>query len=237
MSDSQSGLSIMDYQLMKVTKAYDLTVEHYHQGLDPLSGVPVEIRNTAFFTSLAEGKEAHNSGNPEIAGYLDPQTGMRFLDAGCSANLFNYRLDHWASTYYGIDISPRLIAAMRNFAESEKMTIGGLCIAEVSRLPFAADVFDIAAMIGVLEYCTIDHVRKVLTELSRVMKPESRVVLDIPNSQHPFARDMAELEKFLERPIFLHSRERFEELLKPCFQLIKIDTSQVMTKYFLKTTQ
>jgi SAM-dependent methyltransferase len=226
----------MNRQLDTIKKAYDMTVEQYKKGINPLDNVPKEIKNSPFCQSLMmDGELLGSSAAPDIREYLVPKSGMRFLDVGCSANIANYRLDQWPSTYYGVDISPRLIEAMKNFVKREQISIGGLYMAEVTKLPFEANFFNIAAVIGVLEYCTPKYIGKTLLELSRVLKPESRVVLDIPNEDHPYVGDMARLEKYLGRPNFVHPRSEIEKLFTPLFLMEQIDDSRVMIKYFVRT--
>ena len=107
----------MDDQLEKIRKAYDLTVEQFRKGIDPMESVPDDIRNTDFFQSLDSASKL-NSSAIDIREFLSPEKGMKFLDAGCSANLANYNLGEWPSTYYGVDISPALIEAMKGYAET-----------------------------------------------------------------------------------------------------------------------
>ncbi len=225
----------MDRQLARVRKAYDLTVGQHKGKTDPLDDIPEELKNLPGYKSLMADRKVLGSGAPDIKEYLAPKPGMQFLDAGCSANIVNYTLDQWSSRYFGIDISPRLINAMKEFVSREQISIGGLYITDITRLPFDDSFFDIAAVIGLLEYCTLKYIRKALFELNRVMKPESRAVLDIPNQNHPHARDMSKLEKHLARPIFLHPRLRFEKLLMGLFSMKRIDDSRLMIKYFVRT--
>lgn len=224
----------MDRQIDRVRKAYDLTVELHKKGINPMDNIPEEIKNSPSYNYFLTGKSFLGSGALDIKEYLAPVDGMNFLDAGCSANIVNYHMDLWPSLYYGIDISPKLISAMQNYVNRQQITIGGLYVADVSNIPFDNDFFDIAAMIGVLEYCTLEYIRKALLELNRVLKPGSRVVLDIPNSSHLYAADMKKLEEYLERPNIFHSREIFEESLKKLFVIDRADDSQVMIKYFIR---
>jgi ubiquinone/menaquinone biosynthesis C-methylase UbiE len=226
----------MEEQLDRVRRAYDLTVEQYRKGINPYISVPEDIRNTDFFQSLYR-EDNLNSASSDIRKYLSPETGMKFLDAGCSANLANYNLGEWPSVYYGVDISPALIKAMKEYAAAGNIPVGGLYVADISAMPFNDDFFDIAAVIGVLEYCTLEYISLSLRELHRVMKPESRVVLDIPNTGHPYASDMQRLEEYLQRPIFLHPRPEFEKLLTSVFSIDIIDDSKVMLRYFIRTVK
>ncbi len=227
----------MDKHLQQVRKAYDLTIEQYYKGIDPYLDVPQKLKETPFFKSFSSGESPVNSAAVDIREYLKPELGMKFLDVGCGANLANYRLDRWPSTYYGIDFSPSLINAMKKFVKRNKINIGGLYLADLSKLPFADNYFDIAAVIGVLEYCPLPYIRKSLRELNRVLKAGGRAVLDIVNRQHPFSRDMVRLEKLLGRPNYLHYRRTFEVALSRYFYTDKIDDTQIMIKYFVRIKQ
>jgi ubiquinone/menaquinone biosynthesis C-methylase UbiE len=224
----------MDDQLEIIRRAYDLTVTQFKEGIDPMESVPDDIRNTDFFQSL-NFVTNNNSAATDIREYLSPETGMKFLDGGCSANLVNYNLGGWPSTYYGVDISPALIKAMKSYTKRNDISIGGLYTADLADLPFKKDYFDIAAIIGVLEYCTLEYIAMALQELHRVLKSGTKAVIDIANSNHPHAADMQRLETYLGRPNFLHSRSDFEELLKSTFRIDIIDDSQVMIKYFVRS--
>jgi ubiquinone/menaquinone biosynthesis C-methylase UbiE len=217
-----------------VRKAYDLTVEQYLQRINPLDDILEAIKNSPFYKSLAEDHDELNAGSPEVKDYLNPESGMQFLDAGCSANLVNYRLDRWPSTFYGVDISPALIDAMKKCVSRENIIIGGLYVTDLTRLPFDDSFFHISMVIGVLEYCTFEYLKTALFKLNRVMKPGARVALDIPNPNYLFVHDMERLELHLKRPIFIHPRSEFEKLLEPLFSTERVEDSKVMLKYFLK---
>ncbi len=220
----------------RVAKAYDLALVQYRAGADPMSEIPADIRNNPDFAAfLEENREHCNSGNPDIRAYLDPQPGMRFLDLGCSANLANYRLGEWPSEYYGIDISAALIGAMQVFVRKEDLAIGGLVTGDISDIPCNDGFFDIAACIGVLEYCTLDYIEEALQELHRVLKPGGRIVLDIPNHRHEHYRLMIATEEALGRPLMEYSREEFEEVLTPLFVADDILDKYVMIKYFVRS--
>ena len=204
----------MDRQLDRIRKAYDLTASEHGKGLDPLAKVPTEFRNSREFRAFQKAqKHSPGSGDPAIREYLGPERGMRFLDTGCSANLSNYRLDRWASTYDGVDISPALIEAMNGFVAARRISIGGLWVAHLAELPFDDSFFDIAAAIGVYEYSALEYIETALAELRRVIKPGGRAVVDVPNLQHPLADTMFRLEVYLGRPKIPYPREAYEEVL------------------------
>jgi SAM-dependent methyltransferase len=228
----------MDLGLRRIRKAYDLTVWQHDRGIDPLDHVPDEFKTSARFRAFLEDtSRSCNCGAPENREFLDPQQGMSFLDVGSAASLANYRLYRWPSTYYGVDISSALVAAMRRFTNRHNITIGGLFVAECSSLPFPDGFFHIAAVVGVLEYCTPDYIRCALPELHRVLKPGAKIVLDIPNLDHSDVDLMFRLEEYLGRPETRHSRMAFEEVLTPLFSIERVDESHVMLKYFGRTVK
>ncbi len=227
----------MTEQLKRIRKAYDLIVEQYHEGIDPFDKIPSELRSSPDFKTFQESTGQINCGAADVREYLEPKPEMRFLDAGCSANLFNYRLDKWPSTYYGVDISPSLIKAMERFVVREDVSIGGLWVRDLSKLPFKDNFFHIASVIGVFEYCTLEYINIALFELHRVLKPQSRVVLDIPNEKHPHYHLMLKVEEELGRPHIAFSRLGFDKILQSLFHIRRIDSSQVMLKYFVETAK
>ena len=224
-------------RLQQISDAYDLTVKQYREKIDPLTNVPYEFRNSKEFKEFQQstGSEITGSNAPENKQYLDPESGMKFLDAGCCANLANYRFDKWPSVYHGIDISPALIDAMKGFVTHQGISVGSLKVAELAALPFDDNFFDIASVIGVLQYADLNYCKSALRELNRVLKNGSRMVVDIPNMKHAHVQTMFKLEEYLGRPNIAKSRTEFEAILTPLFTTVKVDNSHVMMKYFVKT--
>jgi SAM-dependent methyltransferase len=223
-------------QLSKIRKAYDLTVEQYHNNIDPMDAVPIEFKKSPEFIKFEkEELFSSNSNSPENKEFLNPLKGMKFLDAGCCANLINYNLNEWSSIYYGVDISPKLINATKNYVKNNNINIGGLYIAEIKEVPFEDNFFDIASLIGVLEYVDLEYIESALKEMNRVLKSGSKMVVDIPNMDHSLVNVMFKLEEYLERPEIPIKRKDFEEILISNFKIKKRDDNRVMLKYFLET--
>jgi ubiquinone/menaquinone biosynthesis C-methylase UbiE len=228
------NLGKIETGLERIRKAYDRAAEEFNQDISSLAVVPQDFKNSQGFKEFMENSKGCNTGNPAIREYLDPKPGMNFLDAGCGGGLVSYRLHDWPSLYYGIDLSPKLIEAMKSFVKREGIKIGGLWVSDLSSLPFPDRFFDIAACLGVFEYFGLPYLNMALKELNRVIKPGGKLVLDIPNQAHPYYPVMIRLEKYLQRPHVPFSREEFEDLLRPFFTIQKLDDSKVMIKYFLK---
>jgi SAM-dependent methyltransferase len=226
----------MDDHLLTIRKAYDRTVDLHDNNIDPLYDVPEEFRNSQEFQEFVDSCKTCNSAAPDILQFLSPSPMMRFLDIGCCANLINYKLYQWPSEYYGIDISPKLIMAMRNYIADNNIKIGKLWIADTSDMPFCDDYFDISAAIGVFEYCTLEYCERAIPEISRVLKPQAKLVLDLPNPEHKHVEIMYQLEEHLGRPNIPKNRADFEDLLTKKFKVFSIDDSQVMIKYYCENT-
>lgn len=225
----------MREQLERVARAYDRTVEQVNEGVDPYEAVPAEFLESAEFKAFAAAADPPcNCNAPDIRAYLAPAEGMRLLDVGCCANLANYRLDRWPSTYYGVDISPRLIKAMQGFADRNGLSIGGLWLAEAAALPFDDDFFDVAMAVGVFEYCTLEYTDRALAELHRVLTAGAKAVVDVANPDHPHVETMFKLEQYFGRPNIPKARDDVERVLTRRFDIDRADDSQVMLKYFVR---
>ncbi|MGD2246680.1 MAG: methyltransferase domain-containing protein [Candidatus Aminicenantes bacterium] len=223
-------------QLHRIRTAYDSTVRDFKAGINPLAAVPQKFKKSKAFKSFLKETDpvVSGSGAPDIKAFLQPKPGMKCLDVGCCANLATQRFDKWPSTYYGADISPVLIQEMKKFATEAGIKIGGLEVAEMKDLPFSSSFFDIAMVIGVFEYVSMDYAVLSFKELFRVLKPGARMVLDLPNLTHPHVETMFQLEEYLQRPNIPKSREQFEHTLKPLFSIVKTNEKHVMLKYFVE---
>jgi len=225
--------------LRTLSEAYDKTVDDYKKGIEEEDLLPDEFKNSKrykrFKDLINSNPDPSGSDDSQIFNYLNPKVGMKFLDVGSCANLITGKLHEWPSEYYGIDISPKLIKASLDFVKRNNLKIGGLYVAEAAKMPFEDNSFDISAIIGVFEYFDINYIRKALEELHRVMKPEGKTVIDIPNFSNPDCKIMIELERHLGRTSKnTLSNEEFETELKKLFSIEKIDT-QIMISYFAKS--
>lgn len=225
----------LNEQVEKIRMAYDLTVEQYHKGIDPLNELPEDFKNSKDFKALMKDADPSVTGSnaSENKKYLKPKKGMRFLDAGCGANLAVYEFYKWPSIFYGVDISTALVNEMKKFVKKHCLQIGGLYVAEIISMPFEDNYFDIALLIGVLEYYSLEYTKKALEEMNRVLKPSAKLVVDIANLKHPHVDIMFKLEAHLKRPNIPKSREDFEKILEPLFFTDRVDDSKVMLKYFV----
>ena len=224
--------SIKQVQIIK--QAYDKTVEDFNCGKADLDYLPDSFKNSEKFKRFINAISSCNSGDHRIKYYLNPKEGMNYLDCGSCANLISYKLYEWPSLYFGIDISHKLLTITNAFVRTNKLNIGGLFIADISNLPFTNNFFDIASAIGVLEYYEVDYINLALKELNRVIKQNGKLVIDMPNEDHPDVLTMIEYENYLGRTRNkIVSKNEFIKALNEFFIIDYIDDSEVMMKYFL----
>jgi ubiquinone/menaquinone biosynthesis C-methylase UbiE len=219
-----------------ISKAYDKTVDNFNEGIEDEDLLPDDFKNSERYKRFKKiiSSNPNGSEDSQIFNYLNPKSGMKFLDVGSCANLICKKLHEWPSEYYGIDISPKLIKASQNFVKRNNIKIGGLCVAEVAKMPFENNFFDICAVIGVLEYFDTTYIKKSLKELYRVIKSNGKIVVDMPNLEHPDCKTMIKLEGYLGRTREnIPSNEEFETELKKLFSIEKVN-SQIMTSYFAR---
>ena len=222
-------------QVQIIKEAYDRTTEDYNKNISELDYLPVEFKNSERFKRFIKEVQSCNSGESRIKEYLNPAEGMKYLDVGSCANLIGYKLHEWQSLYYGIDISHKLISVTNSFVLTNGIIIGGLLVAEISKIPLRNNYFDIATAIGVLEYYEIEYDMFALKELNRVVRQDGKLVIDMPNENHPDVKTMIEYENYLGRTRkVIPSRKKFIAALKRFFVIEDMDESQLMIKYFLR---
>ena len=219
----------MDQQLQRVRDAYRIG-----RSGELEATLPEEFKNSPGYQEfVGDTGRTTASDAPENREYLDPQVGMRFLDAGCCGGYAEYQMWKWPSIYFGVDFCPSIIEAMRGVAATHDLPQGRFDVAEIVDLPYEDSFFDIGQLIGVLEYCPLDYCQRAMQEMSRVMKPSSRFILDLPNTVHPQCETMFQIEEYMDRPNVPKDRDEFEAILKSIFSIHHIDDTQVMIKYFV----
>lgn len=227
----------MESQLKSVAKSYDKAIEFGRKGIDLYKNLPEHIKNDPgyplFQKMITDGKTS-DSGRTEIRDYLSPKTNMKFIDLGCCLNLMFRGYDKWPSTYHGVDISSKTIQLLDEFVTKKKLSIGSLYCGSIHDTPFGANYFDIGACIGALEYFEKDFVTKAIIEAHRIIKPDGKVVLDIPDLGSPECRITMIIEEHLGRPDkFDMSAQEFEDLLQNYFEIEKKEKVGPMIQYFL----
>ena len=104
---------------------------------------------------------------PAIAQAAGGRSSLRILDCGCGTG-YNLRLLEPYGRTFGVDLSSRGLAHAK---EARRPLVQG----DVTRLPYAAGLFDLATSFDVLQ--CVEHDREVVGEMARVLRPGGYVVV------------------------------------------------------------
>ncbi|MDR2899355.1 MAG: class I SAM-dependent methyltransferase [Clostridiales bacterium] len=212
----------MNSQLEQVAKSYDRHFTEY--GLkDNLTydNLPDYITNDSDYAKWkaeCEGTLIDPESVIDVKNYLSPDKGMKFIQLGCSVNLMNKGYDKWPSLYHGVDISRETINTLNRFVAKNGISVGGLRCASVHETPYDNNYFDIGECIGVLEYYEKPFLEIAIKEFYRIMRPDGKFVLDIPNTISPSGRIMMMIEECMGRPDrFNITPQAFEDMIREYF--------------------
>ena len=225
----------MRKQLEQIAKSYDKGIELGRKGIGSYENFPDHITNHPNYPLFEQMQmSVSDSGSKEIVEYLSPKAGMKFVDLGCCLNLKFSGYKDWPSTYYGVDISSKTIELLREFTEKDNLTVGDLHCGSMHETPYDTSFFDIGECIGSLEYFERDFVQQAVAEFHRIIKPNGKFVLDIPNVGSPEFEITQLIEEYLGRPDkFDLSVDEFETILNDYFAIDKKIIVGPMIEYFL----
>jgi len=137
------------------------------------------------FSAAGEYAKAYDGSTPQslffnerlrlVLDLLAPLGSGKLLDVGCGPGMLLSRLSGGPLDIFGIDLSPEMIVeAQARTAGKAKLTVG-----QLEHLPYQAQTFDAVIGLGVLEYLADQRVA--LSEMARVAKPHSLVILSMVN--------------------------------------------------------
>ena len=212
-----------DNHIKQVAKSYD---RHfiYHGKEEDLSydNLPSYITSHPDYPHWKNEADGgwDNDRRIDLKAYLSPTKDMNFIHLGCSLNLMLKDYDKWPSVYHGVDISSETIQLLSNYVRDNNLSIGALHCGSVHDTPFEDNYFDIGDCLGVLEYYERDFVLKAIKEFHRLLKPNGKLVLDIPNINSPSGRAMMLIEEYMGRPDkFDMQPQEFEDMLSGYFKI------------------
>jgi SAM-dependent methyltransferase len=101
----------------------------------------------------------------------------------------NTEILRWAAAQgarpYGIDIAPNIVHEAGTVLADYRP---GLLVADVRRLPFPADTFDLIYSMGTIEH--FPGYETAVREMFRVLKPNGTAIVGVPNKLDPFLRPL-----------------------------------------------
>lgn len=103
------------------------------------------------------------------------------LDAACGTGYGSNIIASVAKEVYGIDISQEAIEyANSTFTECRNLKY---IKADISKLPFENETFDIVVSFETIEHVDADIQNKFLREIKRVLKPDGMLIMSTPNKE------------------------------------------------------
>ena len=230
----------MDKQLAIVAQSYDNAIDSGRKGNngDPYKDLPDYItkdQDYIIYKQLQDSGMMIDSDRKEIYEYLAPAEGMKFIDLGCCLNLMFKGYDNWPSTYHGVDISSKTVELLTEFVEKKDLQIGSLYCCSMHETPYETSFFDIGACIGSLEYFDKEFVERVVIEAHRIIKPNGKFVLDVPDLGSPECRIAMLVEEYLGRPNRYNiPAQEFENMLSYYFIIETKEKVGSMFQYFMR---
>ncbi len=111
------------------------------------------------------------------------------LDAGCGNGRNLVEIAKQCRQAYGIDVSKKMILEARK-KMAEKKTRAVLLPADIRKIPFPNDFFDVVFCLAVLHHLKPLQQKKALKEMERVLKPGGRMLVSVWNKRHPKLRKL-----------------------------------------------
>lgn len=103
------------------------------------------------------------------------KTSVAILECGCGPGGILGEINTSGHLLIGVDINFNSLVKAKTVCDS----MDALLQADIERLPFQNNSFDIAYCVGVLSYLTDD--KDAIKEIARVMKPGGKIIISVPN--------------------------------------------------------
>jgi len=118
--------------------------------------------------------------------YIEKYKSKRILDAGCGRGFYLYGINSYkfVKEIHGIDINEKYLKIAKNINQDKRVKIKK---SNIYKLPYENNSFDLIICSEVLEHLKDD--KKALKELHRVLKPNGKLIITVPNLNFPFFWD------------------------------------------------
>jgi SAM-dependent methyltransferase len=121
--------------------------------------------------------------------HFPPLPGLKIFKTDLWDEARNTRILVWASERgalpFGVDISPPTAALARAAFSAGRLRCA---VSDVRELPFADASFDAIYSMGTIEH--FDETEQAIREMARVLKPDGRAIVGVPNRHDPFLRPL-----------------------------------------------
>jgi len=105
----------------------------------------------------------------------------RVISLGCGSGELEAILGREGYFVSGVDVSDEALQVAEKHRREEHLDNVQFVKASIDNMPFPPDSFDAAYMIEVLEHIDPVDVREVFSEIKRVLKPDAKFLITVPN--------------------------------------------------------
>ena len=118
-----------------------------------------------------------------VTDLVEPKTGERILDLGCTAGAVAHFLSTFGCEAIGVDSEPRAIDRARSLFPELSFDV-----ADVASLPYEDESFDKAVAADLVEHLDDAALASMLSETRRVLRPGGTLSIYTPNPEHLIER-------------------------------------------------
>lgn len=132
----------------------------------------------------------------------------KILDLGCGTGKHSIFLAKRGFYIYATDISPTGIDIARQKAES--LGLNSICFKthDMREIPYSANCFDAVLCIWTIYHGTLDEIKKTVSDIYRVLKPDGTVLTDFLS----VADETCGLGREIERNTFIGAKNQEEDV-------------------------
>jgi ubiquinone/menaquinone biosynthesis C-methylase UbiE len=154
------------------------------------------------------------------------------LDIATGTGTFLIEMAKSGGLCYGIDQSPKMLEQLKEKINRNNFEINikdiRVCVAD--QLPYPDQFFDWVTCIGMFEYYPLEYVKQVFDEIIRVLKPNGKCLVDIPNTYDIKTQNI--------KWIFKYHLDDFERLIKLYgLKVLARNSAGYMFQYLLSRIQ
>jgi SAM-dependent methyltransferase len=178
------------------------------------TALPPEVESMAVFQEWRSGKLQGKIASPfwELG---TPKKREQCLDLGCGISFLVYPWREWDAFFYGQDISAVARDALMSRApQLNSKLFKGVRLKPAHELEYEPHSFDRVFATGFSCYYPLAYWESVLSQVKKVLKPQSPFVFDILNPEAELSENWAILETYLGAEVFLEPIDRWEALLR-----------------------
>lgn len=140
--------------------------------------------------------------------WLYPEEGEKILDVACGGGELSLKIAERGCEVYGIDVSENAISSAKRLSERAKITCE-FEVGDAEHLPYPDEYFEKIICSSSLEHFRDDL--KALKEMSRVLKPNGKLVLTTDSFTYPINNELKEKHRKVASVVNYYTHEKLKE--------------------------